>query len=141
MPTPAESPCSARPIQSISIFVAATQKAGQGSFLTVLKRFGTVASPGLLSFPRPGYTLTLDFPNRGERTLALLSELDRITVSAGGAVNPYKDSRMSEQTFAASFSNWRKLEAARDPAFSSGFWQRTAERLVRDPFPLPEAAE
>ncbi|HMQ57934.1 MAG TPA: FAD-binding oxidoreductase, partial [Rhizobiaceae bacterium] len=31
--------------------LAATRKAGQSSFLTVLKRFGDVASPGLLSFP------------------------------------------------------------------------------------------
>lgn len=102
----------------------------QGSFLTVLKRFGTAPSPGLLSFPRPGYTLTLDFPHRGLRTLELLGELDRITVAAGGAVNPYKDSRMSAETFAASFPNWRALEASRDPAFLSDFWRRTAMRLA-----------
>ncbi|WP_274628479.1 FAD-binding oxidoreductase [Arvimicrobium flavum] len=118
--------------QTIPAMLAATQKAGQGSFLTVLKRFGAVASPGILSFPRPGYTLTLDFPHRGERTLALLAELDRMTVAAGGAVNPYKDARMSEHTFAASFPQWRKLQALRDPAFSSGFWERTACRLARD---------
>lgn len=107
----------------------AARAAGQGSFLTVLKRFGSVRSPGLLSFPRPGYTLTLDFPNRGARTLALLDGLDAITVAAGGAVNPYKDARMSAETFAASFPDWRKLEAIRDPAFMSGAWARTAMRL------------
>lgn len=103
--------------------------AGEGSFLTVLKRFGKVASPGLLSFPRPGYTLTLDFPNRGEKTLSLLRELDQVTVAAGGAVNPYKDARMSAKVFAASFPCWRQLEASRDPAFMSDFWRRTAMRL------------
>lgn len=103
--------------------------AGEGSFLTVLKRFGRIASPGLLSFPRPGYTLTLDFPNRGEKTLALLRELDRVTVAAGGAVNPYKDARMSAKVFAASFPEWQRLEALRDPAFMSDFWRRTAMRL------------
>ncbi|RWC19853.1 MAG: FAD-binding oxidoreductase [Mesorhizobium sp.] len=107
----------------------AARRAGQGSFLTVLKRFGKVRSPALLSFPRPGYTLTLDFPNRGERTLELLSELDRITVEAGGAVNPYKDARMGAETFAASFPDWRRLEALRDPAFMSDFWARTAKKL------------
>jgi FAD/FMN-containing dehydrogenase len=106
--------------------LAASRKAGQASFLTVLKRFGTITSPCLTPFARPGYTLTLDFPNRGAKTLALLSELDRITVDAGGAVNAYKDARMSAQTFAASYPNWRQLEALRDPAFVSDFWRRTA---------------
>ena len=87
------------------------RKAGQGSFLTVLKRFGPMRSPGIVSFPRAGYTLTLDFPNKGQATLDMLAELDRITVEAGGAVNPYKDARMSAQTFAASFPDWRMLEA------------------------------
>lgn len=115
--------------ETVATMLKATHRAGQASFLTVLKRFGDVASPGLLSFPRPGYTLTLDFPNRGKATLDLLSELDAITVSAGGAVNPYKDARMSAATFAASFPNWRELEALRDPAFISDFWKRTAGRL------------
>jgi len=106
--------------------LTAARRAGQGSFLTVLKRFGGVRSPALLSFPRPGYTLTLDFPNRGAATLALLGELDRITIAAGGAVNPYKDARMSAATFAASFADWPRLEALRDPAFMSDFWARTA---------------
>ena len=110
--------------------LATAREAGQGSFLTVLKRFGSIRSPGLLSFPRSGYTLTLDFPNRGERTLALLVHLDAITVEAGGAVNPYKDARMSPEVFAASFPEWRRLEALRDPAFMSSFWMRTAQRLV-----------
>jgi hypothetical protein len=73
--------------------------------------------------------LTLDFANRGRQTLALLGELDAITVAAGGAVNPYKDARMSAETFAASFPDWPKLESVRDPAFMSGLWARTAMRL------------
>ena len=118
----------------------AARAAGQGSFLTVLKRFGGLDSPGLLSFPRPGYTLTLDFPNRGASTLALLEALDGIVVAAGGAVNPYKDARMSAGTFAASFPNWQALEALRDPAFMSDFWRRTAMRR-RGPVELSLAAE
>jgi FAD/FMN-containing dehydrogenase len=85
-----------------------------------------VPSPGLLSFPRPGYTLTLDFANGGAGTLSLLDELDAITIDAGGAVNPYKDARMSARTLRRSFPGWEQLEEKRDPAFVSDFWRRTA---------------
>ncbi len=126
--------------QAVPALLDAARRAGQGSFLTVLKRFGSIRSPGLLSFPRPGFTLTLDFPNRGGKTLALLGELDRITVAAGGAINPYKDARMSVETFAASFPDWQLLEALRDPAFMSSFWLRTAKKLEM-PRGRVEAAE
>lgn len=117
----------------------AARDAGQGSFLTVLKRFGDMESAGLLSFARPGYTLTLDFPNRGQATLDLLDRLDAITTGAGGAVNPYKDARMSAATFEASFPDWQRLDAFRDPAFCSDFWRRTALALPQAD-PLREAA-
>ncbi|WP_269929703.1 FAD-binding oxidoreductase [Aminobacter sp. HY435] len=127
--------------QAVPELLAAARRAGQGSFLTVLKRFGAQRSPALMSFPRPGYTLTLDFPNHGARTLALLDELDRITVGAGGGVNPYKDARMSAATFAASFPEWQRLEAMRDPAFMSDFWARTAGRLGGRSGATAQAAE
>ncbi len=107
----------------------ASRSAGQVSFLTVLKRFGSVKSPGLMSFPMPGYTLTMDFPNRGQRTLELLDRLDRLTVEAGGRVNSYKDQRMSAEVFAASYPRWRDFEIFRDRAFNSNFWRRTALTL------------
>lgn len=114
---------------AVPALLAAGRDAGHASFLTVLKRFGTRSSPGLLSFPRPGYTLTLDFPDHGASTRKLFERLDAITVDAGGAVNPYKDARMSAAVFERSFSNWRALEALRDPAFLSDFWRRTAFSL------------
>lgn len=109
---------------TVAKLIGASQKAGQGSFLTVLKRFGNIPSPGLMSFPKEGFTLTLDFPNSGPKALELMARLDQITIEAGGAVNPYKDARMSKETFAASFPQWQELEAARDPAIISDFWRR-----------------
>ncbi|RYE48795.1 MAG: FAD-binding protein, partial [Hyphomicrobiales bacterium] len=79
--------------------------------------------------PRPGYTLTMDFSNRGASTLNLLKRLDALTTEAGGRVNPYKDQRMSAATFAAGFPEWPELERHRDPRFSSDFWRRTALSL------------
>lgn len=122
----------------VSTLLAAGRDAGHASFLTVLKRFGAIRSPGLLSFPRPGYTLTLDFPNQGATTAKLFERLDAITIDAGGAVNPYKDARMSAATFASSFPNWRDLEAVRDRGFLSDFWRRTA--LALEPRRLADAA-
>ena len=113
----------------IPAMLEASRAAGQVSFLTVLKLFGSVKSPGLMSFPMPGYTLTMDFSNRGRKTLDLLDRLDRLAVGAGGRMNPYKDQRMSADIFAASFPRWRDFEIFRDRAFNSNFWRRTALTL------------
>ncbi|MGE3248381.1 MAG: FAD-binding protein, partial [Beijerinckiaceae bacterium] len=109
------------------------QHAGQGSFLTVLKKFGVTLSPGLLSFPRPGFTLTLDFPYRGPVTDRLLGDLDAIALAAGGGVNPYKDARMSREVFEASFPRWRQMQAAIDPLAQSQFSQRIGLTGVAHP--------
>jgi FAD/FMN-containing dehydrogenase len=99
---------------------------GMGSFLAVLKRFGAVRSPGMMSFPRPGLTLALDLPMRGERTLQLLERLDEMVVRAGGAIYPAKDARMSPETFAASFPAASEFRKFVDPALSSTFWRRVS---------------
>jgi FAD/FMN-containing dehydrogenase len=100
---------------------------GEGSFLAVLKRFGDRRSLGWLSFPRPGFTLALDFPNRGTPTLRLLDALDDITRAAKGAVYPAKDARMSPAAFREYFPLWTRLQPYVDPKFSSSFWRRVME--------------
>ena len=97
---------------------------GLRSSLGVLKTFGDLASPGMLSFPRPGATLALDFANRGAATFALLDALESIVREAGGALYPAKDARMSPATFAAAYPRAAELERHVDPAFSSSFWRR-----------------
>ncbi len=97
---------------------------GSGSFLAVLKTFGAKPSAGLLSFPRQGTTLALDFPFRGQATLDLLDRLDAIVADVGGAVYPAKDARMSGARFRQFFPNWQEFSHHIDPAFSSSFWRR-----------------
>lgn len=99
---------------------------GRGSFLAVLKAFGSIKSPGMLSFPRPGLTLALDFPNEGEVTRMLFDELDKVVLTAKGRVYPAKDGRMSAEMFQATYPEWRAFSAYIDPAFSSSFWRRVA---------------
>ena len=99
-------------------------KSGQGSFLSVLKTFGTVHSPGLLSFPKQGITLALDFPNRGQKTLSLLEELDVIVMKNNGRVYPAKDARMSSEAFKNYYPNWDSFQKYKDPKFNSNFWRR-----------------
>jgi FAD/FMN-containing dehydrogenase len=100
--------------------------AGQGSFLAVLKTLGDVPSPGLLSFPMPGVTLALDFPNTGAATHALLDRLDAIVAAAGGRLYPAKDGRMPAGLFQGGYPRWREFAAHIDPRFSSSFWRRVS---------------
>jgi FAD/FMN-containing dehydrogenase len=92
--------------------------------LAVLKRFGTLESPGMLSFPRPGITLAIDFANRGPSTFALLERLDGVVGEASGAVYPAKDARMSAASFGRFFPGWQSFASHVDPKFSSSFWRR-----------------
>ena len=103
-------------------------QSGQASFLSVLKVFGDVPSPGMLSFPRPGVTLALDFANRGDKTRALLAQLDAITLATGGAVYPAKDACMSAQHFQQYYPQWAQFAEYIDPVFSSSFWRRVTQQ-------------
>ena len=99
---------------------------GLGSFLGVLKRFGSSVSPGLLSFPRPGVTLALDFPNQGADMLRLMESLDEVVRENGGAVYPAKDARMSAKNFRTFFPQLEQFCHFVDPKFSSNFWRRVS---------------
>ena len=109
---------------AVNALLRAITATGEASFLSVLKVFGDRPSPGMLSFPRPGVTLALDFPMRGARTLALLERLDAIVMDAGGAIYPAKDARMSRETFRRSFPRLQEFVPHVDAAFSSSFWRR-----------------
>lgn len=113
---------------AIAELMTAIADSRTGSFLAVLKRFGDVTSPGLLSFPLSGVTLALDFPQQGEATARLFTRLDTIVRAAGGHLYPAKDAHMQGADFRAAYPAWERLESMRDPALSSRFWQRATTR-------------
>ena len=97
---------------------------GLGSFLAVIKVFGDVASPGMMSFPMPGITLALDFPIRREISFDLMDRLAAITADCGGRMYPAKDACMSAAHFQQFYPQWERFSGYVDRAFSSSFWQR-----------------
>ncbi|MGZ3837370.1 MAG: FAD-binding protein [Flavisolibacter sp.] len=79
---------------------------GLGSFLAVLKVFGK--QDDLISFPREGYTLALDFPVR-KGLFAFLDELDEIVLKYQGRLYLSKDARMKPDIFWRSYPNAEKF--------------------------------
>jgi FAD/FMN-containing dehydrogenase len=102
-------------------------KSKQGSFLAVLKTFGSIKPLGLLSFPKNGITVALDFPNNGSYTTSLFQELDQIVKGIGGRIYPAKDAQMSAKNFKSSYHEWGKMLKYKDPNISSSFWRRVTE--------------
>jgi FAD/FMN-containing dehydrogenase len=100
-----------------------------GSFLAVLKEFGPMTSPGLLSFPQSGVTLALDLPITGPAVFSLMQRLEDIVIADGGRLYPAKDAVMRPSSFERCYPQWRELEKLRDPRISSSFWRRVTEGL------------
>ncbi|WP_291556594.1 FAD-binding oxidoreductase [Comamonas sp. SCN 65-56] len=110
--------------RAIEAMLAQIAESGQGSFLAVLKTFGHRPSLGLLSFPQPGITLALDFPNQGDETLRLFGRLDAIVGAARGRIYPAKDARMPAPLFQSGYPQWEQFLPYRDPGISSAMSRR-----------------
>ena len=103
-------------------------RCGEGSFLAVLKTFGNRQPVGMLSFPQPGVTVALDFPNKGDRTRKLFERLDTIVREAGGRIYLAKDARMPRDLFEAGYPRLNEFLKYRDLAISSGLSRRLMGR-------------
>jgi FAD/FMN-containing dehydrogenase len=110
--------------EAIGALLREIAASGEGSMLGVLKVFGGLGSPGLLSFPMAGTTLALDFPDRGAATRTLLDRLEHIVSEAGGRIYPAKDSVMSAASFHRGFTQAERFCAQIDPGMSSAFARR-----------------
>ena len=94
---------------------------GHASFLAVLKRFGP-ESGGLLSFPTPGWTLTLDLPAAVAGLGGLVGELDRMVLGVGGRHYLAKDATATPEIIRAGYprlDEWLQIRRTVDP---TGRW-------------------
>jgi FAD/FMN-containing dehydrogenase len=104
--------------------LGAIARSGTGSPLVVLKLLGKIPSPGMLSFPMPGVTLALDFPDTGPRVHALFAELDAIVLASGGRIYPAKDARMPARLFRDGYPRLAEFLPLRDPGIDSAMARR-----------------
>jgi len=101
----------------------AITRSGEGSFLAVLKTFSDRTPAGLMSFPKGGVTLALDFRN-ARAVPALFERLDAIVTAAGGRLYLAKDARMPRPMFEAGYPNLEAFARFRDPGMSSAMSRR-----------------
>lgn len=82
-------------------------------FLTVLKRLGQ-ESDGYLSFPKPGWTLAMDFPANAPGLVPFLASLDEAVAAAGGRIYLAKDARMDSHLIPTMYPRLQEWRAVRD---------------------------
>jgi FAD/FMN-containing dehydrogenase len=90
---------------------------GGASFLTVLKDCGAEGT-GMISFPRPGLSVALDIPMRGESTQVLVDALNRHVLDAGGRIYLAKDALTRPEDFRAMeprLDGWNTVRKRWDP--------------------------
>ncbi|WP_297612470.1 FAD-binding oxidoreductase [Nocardia sp.] len=96
--------------------VRAIAHSGHPSFLNVFKRMGP-GNRAPLSWPHPGFMLSLDFPI-APGLHEFCTELDERVLAAGGRLYFAKDSRTSPEMVRAMYprlEEWRRIRDAVDP--------------------------
>jgi decaprenylphospho-beta-D-ribofuranose 2-oxidase len=103
-------------------------ESGHLSCLNVLKRFGP-GNPAPLSFPMPGWTLTVDLPI--EHGLDRLCDaLDEQVISVGGRVYLAKDSRLSAAAFRQMYPRLEDFLAVRREVDPDGIFHSDLARRL-----------
>jgi decaprenylphospho-beta-D-ribofuranose 2-oxidase len=101
----------------------------RASFLAVLKAFGAEGE-GMLSFPRPGYTLALDLPNTGTDLIDFLRGLDEVVVRHGGRVYLAKDACLRRELFEAMYPRLAEFKAVKARLDPNGLFSSSQARRL-----------
>jgi decaprenylphospho-beta-D-ribofuranose 2-oxidase len=115
--------------EGLEVILKKINQQGMGSFLAVLKLFGP-ENQGLISFPRKGYTLALDFPVKPQ-LFPFLAELDRIVKDYDGRIYLSKDARMSHEMFLATYPKAADFYKVVNHYNPNGFSSIQSERLMK----------
>ena len=75
-------------------------RAGGMAFLCVIKDCGAEGA-GMLSFPRPGISIAVDFPIHPRKTQALVDRLNELVIAEGGRIYLTKDTFTRAEHFRA----------------------------------------
>ena len=114
-------------------FLEIMHRHGGMPFLCVVKDCGAEGK-GMLSFPKPGITLALDFPMDGERTQRLVDALNEAVIAAGGRIYLAKDALTRPEHFRAMeprLDAWNAVRRQWDP--TGRFRSAQSVRVLGDP--------
>lgn len=116
-------------VETMRTIVAKIADEGHASFLAVLKRFGA-ESGGMLSFPKPGWTLTLDLPAGVDGLDQLLAELDDLVLDVGGRHYLAKDAFASPDVVRRGYPRLDEWKSIRDTVDPDRVWASDQARRL-----------
>jgi len=115
--------------RALRVVIERLAGSGAASFVTVLKRFGA-ANPAPLSFPAPGWTLTLDIPAATKGLSAMLHELDHVVLDVGGRHYMAKDSHTTPEAIRRGYPRLAEWQAVRNGVDPDRVWQSDLGRRL-----------
>ena len=120
------------PFQQVGVLRSIIERvviARAASPVVVLKRFGA-SNNAPLSFPAPGWTLTVDIPAAFPGLASLLHGLDNMVLEAGGRHYLAKDSHTTPEAIKVGYPRLAEWRAIRDHADPHGLWRSDQARRL-----------
>ncbi len=115
--------------QIFDVLFAGLRQLKAASFLGVLKKFGN-ESIAPMSFPKPGWTLTLDYSTSVPGLQSFLRKFDEELVKVGGRIYLIKDSRVDPALVPLMYpqiNRWQEMQRSMDPR---GLWKSDQARRL-----------